>query len=148
MFYIIAAIIIAELIIKREMEEHLDKERLILKDKVLLNKFHNKGIALSYFSKYTKYVKILTTTVIGALLLLLCYLMHKKQSKFFQLGLSMVLGGALSNMIDRYQYGYVVDYFSFNFGKKLKQIVFNLADIIIMAGGAICIIAQLFKKGK
>lgn len=129
------------------MEENLEKEHLILKDKILLNKFHNKGIALSYFSKYTKYVKILTTTVIGALLILLCWLMHKKESRLFQLGMALILGGALSNMIDRYQYGYVVDYFSFNFGKKLKKIVFNLADMFIMLGGAVCIIAQLFKKG-
>lgn len=148
MFYLILGIIILELIIKRGMEERLTKNRLILKDKVLLNKFHNKGIALSYFSKYTKFVKLLTTTMIGALVVTLCFLMHKKQSRLFQVGLSMILGGAFSNLIDRYQYGYVVDYFSFNFGKKLKNIVFNIADLFIMLGSAICILSQLLHKGK
>ena len=89
-----------------------------------------------------------TTATIGALLVLLCYLIHKKQSRVFQLGLSMMLGGAFSNLIDRYQYGYVVDYFSFNFGKKLKDIVFNIADLFIMLGSAICILSQLVRKGK
>ena len=148
MFYLILAIVVLELIIKRQMEEHLQEDRQILKGKILLNKFHNKGIALSYFSRYTKFVKIATTTLIGVLLVTLCYLVRKKQSYLCQLGLSMMLGGAFSNLIDRLQYGYVVDYFSFNFGKKLKTIVFNIADLFILVGSGICILSQLLQKGK
>ncbi|MFV0344120.1 MAG: signal peptidase II, partial [Anaerocolumna sp.] len=39
--------------------------------------------------------------------------------------------------------GYVVDYFSF---KWLKKIVFNISDICIFIGGALITIASLFKN--
>ena len=52
-----------------------------------------------------------------------------------KLGLTMVLGGALSNTYDRVFRGYVVDYFSFNVKwKKLSSVIFNIADLFIFIG--------------
>ena len=140
MFYIVAAIIIFELIMKRQMEETLHEEKEILHGKIRLNKFHNKGIALSYLSKCTKLVKYATSAIIAVLGIVLWVITRKKESRLLQLGVSLMLGGAISNLIDRYQYGYVVDYFSFNFGKKLKKIVFNIADLFILLGSILCMV--------
>ena len=62
-----------------------------------------------------------------------------------KLGLSLLLGGALSNLIDRYQRGYVVDYFSFNFGKRLKHIIFNIADMFVFLGGILLVIEEYIR---
>ena len=48
--------------------------------------------------------------------------------------LALVVGGGLSNLIDRLQYGgYVVDFINLGIG-PLRTGVFNLADVAIMAG--------------
>ena len=56
--------------------------------------------------------------------------MTKKGCLAQKIGLSMVLGGAISNLYDRLVKGYVVDYFSIEF-KRLKKVIFNLGDIFV-----------------
>jgi signal peptidase II len=49
------------------------------------------------------------------------------------LSLGLVIGGALSNVIDRLIHGAVADFFLFHLG-RLEWYVFNLADVWIVAG--------------
>ena len=59
-------------------------------------------------------------------------------SKTGRLGLAMILGGGLSNYMDRRNKGYVTDYISFNVkNKELKKMVFNFSDFFILAGTAL-----------
>ena len=86
-------------------------------------------------------------TVSGVLLVLISLVflivLPMKGKKLFKLGLALTLGGAISNVTDRVKRGYVVDYFSFNC-KKLKSIIFNLADMAIFLGSAFMLLASLF----
>ena len=52
----------------------------------------------------------------------------------------LVVGGALSNFIDRLHYGFVIDYIHFNLGST-----FNIADCMII-GGVFLLIVKEFKK--
>ena len=62
------------------------------------------------------------------------------------LSLTLILGGATGNLIDRIFRGYVVDYLSFKiFGYEVA--IFNVADIFITFG-VIFMIIILFKDGK
>lgn len=56
------------------------------------------------------------------------------------IALSMILGGALGNMIDRLIYGYVIDMFPF-FG----WFVFNVADAGVVVGAVLCGWSLLFR---
>lgn len=57
----------------------------------------------------------------------------------------MILGGGLSNYMDRRNKGYVTDYISFNVkNKEMKNMVFNLSDFFILAGSVLWGIAALF----
>ena len=49
------------------------------------------------------------------------------------LSLGLIVGGALSNVIDRLVYGAVADFFLFHVG-DFEWYVFNLADVWIVAG--------------
>jgi signal peptidase II len=49
------------------------------------------------------------------------------------LALGLIVGGALSNVIDRLRFGAVADFFLFHAG-SLEWYVFNLADVWIVAG--------------
>ncbi len=65
---------------------------------------------------------------------------------FMRIGLSMLLGGAIGNFIDRVRLGYVVDFISFRLLNKYEFPVFNIADISVVIGTAIILILILFDK--
>lgn len=64
------------------------------------------------------------------------------EGPFFRYGLSLIVGGALGNLVDRLRYGHVIDFFDFRVWP-----VFNLADTAIVIGACL-IILQLIKEGK
>lgn len=65
----------------------------------------------------------------------------KVMSKVELVGLAMVAGGAIGNMIDRLSNGYVTDFFCTEF---INFPVFNVADIGITCGVAIALVGFLF----
>lgn len=78
--------------------------------------------------------------IILAIIAFLIKSIRNKENKLFISGLSLILIGAISNLIDRLQSGYVIDYL------YLKHFtVFNLADVCISLG-AIIILFSLNKK--
>ena len=62
------------------------------------------------------------------------------------MGLSLVLGGALGNVIDRLTYGAVVDFLSFHAAGYFWP-AFNVADSAITVGVAL-LLWQQFRQGK
>lgn len=59
--------------------------------------------------------------------------------RLMRLGLSLLAGGAIGNVIDRVQTGYVVDFFDFRIWP-----VFNVADIAIVTGVGFVIYTLVF----
>lgn len=81
--------------------------------------------------------------LIAAVLIVAVIYFYKKiiqLSKFFQVGIALLFGGAIGNMIDRIFIGRVIDYMDFRIWP-----VFNLADIAIVSGCAIIAFNLLFK---
>lgn len=142
---IVAAIFITELKIKKYIEENkeMHKKEEIFQGNIILERYHNKGAMLNFMENSVQAVKVITTTLLGILLLLFVILLPKKGDHLLKLSLSLVLGGALSNVYDRLTKGYVVDYFSFKF---LKKIVFNISDICIFIGSAIMVLISFIKR--
>ena len=60
------------------------------------------------------------------------------------IGLGLVLGGALGNIIDRVRFGYVVDYADFHIFGYSPFLVFNIADAAISIGVVILLVRALF----
>ena len=63
--------------------------------------------------------------------------------KWMAVGLSLVLGGALGNLIDRLLYGYVVDFIQWYY-KGFYWPTFNIADSAITVGATILVIYNVF----
>ena len=61
------------------------------------------------------------------------------------ISLSLILGGAIGNGIDRMLNGYVIDFIDFYY-KDLHWPAFNLADSFITVGGLIYLWIILFRK--
>lgn len=75
-------------------------------------------------------------------LVLMCLIFIKLQDEEFltSLGLSLILSGALGNLVDRIHFGYVIDFLKINatFFPPL-----NVADLSIMAGVTLMFISTL-----
>ena len=59
-------------------------------------------------------------------------------------GLSLILGGAAGNIVDRYKFGYVVDFADLHIGTFRPFLIFNVADAAITIGVVILLYRALF----
>lgn len=144
---IVAIIVFTETKIKKYIEEkkQFGEKEEIFNGRIIINKHHNAGMFLNFLEDKKEIVLTISGIMLGGLLLLFAIMLPKKGNKLFKLGLSFLLGGAISNVTDRTKKGYVVDYFSPSF---LKNIVFNISDICIFLGSIIITISSLFKNNK
>ncbi len=62
-------------------------------------------------------------------------------------GLSLILGGAIGNLIDRAWYGHVIDFVDWHYG-AWHWPAFNLADSAILLGAVLVVLAGLRGGGK
>ena len=68
----------------------------------------------------------------------------KPSEKLSGIGLALVLGGAIGNLIDRVRYGHVVDFLDF-YWQSWHFPAFNVADSAITIGVAILILEMLIR---
>jgi signal peptidase II len=61
----------------------------------------------------------------------------KRGNELLKLGLSLIVAGGASNVWDRIKRKYVVDYI---YWKRLKKIIFNLADVMIALGSVLVLL--------
>lgn len=82
-------------------------------------------------------------SLIAAGVIVYIILAKKVRSVWGLIPLSMVLGGAIGNLIDRIFVGYVVDMFEFAF---VRFAIFNVADMFITVGGVLFCIYYLIAE--
>ena len=80
------------------------------------------------------------------MLLLLNWLMHTT-SPVAGTGLSLVMGGALGNVIDRVNYGAVIDFLDF-YAFDHHWYTFNVADSAIVCGVGLLLLENLVRGKK
>jgi len=124
---------------------NLNEDKKILNGLVTIRKHYNEGAFLQFLENKKVLVRTVSCVLLGVLLLAFALLLPKKGHRLYKLGLSLVLGGGISNVSDRIFRGKVVDYFSINLG-RLKKVVFNLADFAIFIGSFILLLASLGHK--
>lgn len=89
----------------------------------------NSGAAFSFFSGGVSWLRWLSLLVSIALMALAWFGPRMKLTE--QLGYGFILAGAFGNGIDRFLFGYVVDFLDF---RLIRFPVFNLADVCINIG--------------
>lgn len=105
-----------------------------------LNHVHNTGGAWSMLNQHTWLLSVVSAVVI--LLILFVLVSRKVRHPFGVITLTMVLAGAVGNLIDRVRLGYVVDMFQTLF---MNFPIFNVADICVVCGGiAFCVYFAFF----
>ena len=153
MIYVIIAITIflLEFGIKEWVEKtgKAGEEKEILKGKLLLRKYHNKGAFLDMGSGRSGLVAIISLLLTLSLTLVFLMTFGARGGKLMKTGLSFLLGGAYSNTYDRLRRNYVVDYVSFPVRNPgVRRIVYNLSDFCIMIGAFCIVLASFLEPNK
>jgi signal peptidase II len=125
---------ISKCIVRQKLE--YNNQTSLIPDFITIVKVENTGAFLSLGDHLPRIIyKILMIflplIVLGFALYYL--LISSNLSKLLAVGLCLIIGGGLGNIIDRILYGSVTDFLHFNFGLFHTGIV-NLADISITSG--------------
>lgn len=100
---------------------------------------HNEGAAWGILSNH-KYLIIIATII--AMIIIYHFIYCFKENKRNYIAFGLLIGGLAGNLIDRLMLGYVRDFFDF-FIFNYDYPVFNIADIAIVVGVFLLIIAVL-----
>ena len=107
----------------------------------------NKGAAFGLFRDLPDGMRVPFFLVICLIAIVAITVMYKKShgQHLFQTALTLILGGAIGNLIDRIRFGYVVDFIDW-FYKSSHWPTFNVADIAISVGVGLMVIDMIINK--
>ncbi|MEJ6950915.1 signal peptidase II [Natronospora cellulosivora (SeqCode)] len=129
MVYLIAFIIIVFDQITKVMVVNsfsLGESRAIINNIFHLTFVKNTGAAFGILAGYRYFFIVITVVVVIALIV---FRNMSKKNIFLDIAISLTIGGAIANLIDRIRYGYVIDFLDFRIWP-----VFNIADSAIVVG--------------
>ena len=103
---------------------------------------YNRGIAFGMFQGIGPLIGWLTIAVVAGMLIYLLRL--PKEEKLLRIGLALLIGGALGNLIDRIMVGKVLDFIV----TPLRPGIFNVADVAIYLGMIIILLATFWSSSR
>ena len=106
---------------------------------------HNTGAAFSFLASASGWQRWFFTGIgVAAALFIVWMLRAHPGQRLFSFALACILGGAIGNVVDRLQHGYVVDFLDFHL-RDWHFPAFNVADCAITVGAACLILDELLR---
>jgi len=108
----------------------------------------NRGMAFGFMNRAHAdfgFWLLVSTSIIAIVLLLFWFFKLKDGDTCVTLGLSLILGGAVGNLIDRLRFREVVDFLDVFVG-AYHWPAFNVADAAITTGTFLVVITLFFKR--
>jgi signal peptidase II len=109
---------------------------------------HNPGGAFGFLARNGspwRHWMFLAAAVVALSMILYFYHQTPKTHPLLGLGLALIFGGAIGNLIDRLRFGEVIDFLDF-YVAHLHWPTFNVADSAVTVGVGIFVLHILFKK--
>lgn len=97
----------------------------------------NPGAAFGLFEHQTLFFLVVAVCLVASAIYF--YPRIPEQYRLLRLGIGLLVGGAIGNVIDRIKTGYVVDFFDFRIWP-----VFNIADTAIVCGVGCIIFTMIY----
>lgn len=131
-YFIIAAILVLDQITKYMVKSRfmLNESIAIIDNFLHLTYVRNFGAAFGILKHQKLFFILLTSAVLIGIIIFV-----RNQARIHPIvkfSLSLIVGGAVGNLIDRVAYGYVIDFFDFRIWP-----VFNIADMAIVIGACL-----------
>lgn len=108
----------------------------------------NFGVSLGMFEATSPEARWALVAVTGLIALVVTVWMMRERLLGEIFGLALILGGALGNIRDRFDLGYVVDFADLHFGEFRPFLIFNVADAAITIGVVIILARAFFIRDK
>ena len=102
----------------------------------------NRGVSFGMFSQAGAGAPWILSGLALAVVLGLLYWLRQAETRLIMVGLALVIGGALGNVIDRIRFGAVVDFLDFYIG-DYHWPAFNTADSAIFIGAGLLLLDGL-----
>tara|TARA_B100000470_G_scaffold209800_1_gene187500 strand:- start:596 stop:1105 length:510 start_codon:yes stop_codon:yes gene_type:complete len=153
--YWIWLLVVFSIVLVDQYSKFLVVERLNLFDRFILNTYldltrlHNTGAAFSMFasdSGWQRWPLILVSAGVGTILIGWLVRNASKSPVLQNTAFAMIAGGAIGNLIDRLNQGYVVDFILFHIG-QWHYPAFNVADACITIG-LILFLIETYRSSK
>ena len=120
-------------------------DRIVLLPVLEIMRLHNEGAAFSFLSNaggWQRWVFIGLAVAVSAAILVWLRRLPAKGQALLAAGLSLILGGALGNVIDRVIHGHVIDFIRVHYEEHYFP-AFNVADSAITIGAALIVLDTL-----
>lgn len=148
--WLAAVIILLDQLVKIVVKLNLPlyESKQILGELVMLTHVQNTGAAFSISlgsPEFNRVFFIIMTILAVAFVL---YMIYRSNTKLQRIALSLVIGGAIGNVIDRILFGYVTDFVDVDFPNIIMQRwpVFNVADSSIVIAMGLLILDAIINK--
>ncbi len=104
----------------------------------------NEGVSFGLFSDLMAGKSLVMAALTGTLTVVLAIMAFRARHPVEQVGFSLIVGGALGNVVDRLRQGAVTDFVDLAW-QSWRWPTFNAADIAITVG-ALCILFAAFSS--
>lgn len=94
----------------------------------------NYGVSMGFLTASTDFQRWALVTLTGLIGLAVLVWMWREKAKWDIVALSLVLGGAMGNILDRARLGYVADFADLHINGFRPFLIFNVADACISIG--------------
>jgi signal peptidase II len=129
------AAIVADQVTKRIVTRELSLDEAVhVLGPLSIHRVQNSGIAFGFFSSATGAVTVLTSAAV--VWMVVFFARSGARHPVLPAALGLLVGGSLSNLVDRIRLGHVTDFIDFKYWPA-----FNLADSFIVVGVAILLAA-------
>ena len=108
----------------------------------------NYGVSMGFLSASTDFQRWALVALTGLIGIAVFIWMNREKAKWDIIALSLVLGGAMGNIVDRARLGYVADFADLHIGDFRPFLIFNVADACISIGVVILLARALLIREK
>lgn len=108
----------------------------VVNDNLILTNVENTGAMLGFGQSFPPIIKMILLKgrpLIVLLILLARTLQKTNLNRWMVLAFAFIIGGGIGNLIDRFAYGSVTDFFQIKLG-FFKTGIFNMADVSVTTG--------------
>ncbi|MEL7537456.1 MAG: signal peptidase II [Pseudomonadota bacterium] len=126
-------------------------DRIVVNPLLELTHRHNTGAAFSFLaseSGWQRWLFVGLGAVVSVFIVGYLHALPRRGTTPLAIGLALILGGAVGNVIDRLNYGFVVDFILIGYRDLVFPYAFNIADAAISVGAALLIIDALFLESR
>jgi signal peptidase II len=126
----------------------LYESKVVFKDLILITHVQNTGAAFSISLGSPEFNRLFFIVMSIFAIAFVVYMIYRATTKLQLIGLSLVIGGAIGNLIDRILFGYVTDFIDVDFPDLIMQRwpVFNIADSSIVIAMCLLILDLFVNK--